>query len=82
MENVYVIASLSFIVFIMIMYLITSQLIISKQQRTIDRLTDKLMAKDYGEYKRLEKRTERQEEPKRKPLSYYDDNSIEVEDAH
>jgi hypothetical protein len=53
--------------------------IMHRQQRTIDTLTDKLMAKDYGEYKRNNHITISDEKPQRKPLSYYDDPSIEVE---
>lgn len=52
-----------------------------RQQHTIDRLTDKLMAKDYGEYKRHDKRIEREEQPKRKAISYYDDNSIDTDEV-
>jgi len=51
-----------------------------RQQQTIDRLTDKLMAKDYGEYKRNNHITITDEKPQRKPMSYYDDPSIEVEE--
>lgn len=54
--------------------------VIIKQQRTIDRLTDKLMAKDYGEYKRLGRVEEREEKPKRKPMSFYDDSSVDPDE--
>lgn len=50
-----------------------------RQQRTIDTLTEKLMAKDYSEYKRNNHITITDEKPQRKPMSYYDDPSIEVE---
>lgn len=50
-------------------------------QRTIDRLTDKLMAKDYGEYKRHEKTLMQEETPKRKPMSFYDDSHLEVDEV-
>lgn len=50
-----------------------------RYQQTIDRLTDKLMARDYGEYKRLERNVEREEKPVRKPLSWHDDPSVEIE---
>jgi hypothetical protein len=53
--------------------------IIAGQRKTIDKLTDKLMAKDYGEYKRNNHITISDEKPQRKPLSYYDDPSIEVD---
>lgn len=49
------------------------------QQRTIDRLTDKLMAKDYNKYKRHDNGPMVTEERTRKPMSYYDDTSIEEE---
>jgi hypothetical protein len=50
-----------------------------RQQQTIDRLTEKLMAKDYGEYKRNNNITITDEKPTRKPMSYYDDPSIELD---
>lgn len=50
-----------------------------RQQQTIDRLTDKLMAKDYSEYKRGNNVTITNEKPTRKPMSYYDDPSIEID---
>lgn len=53
--------------------------IMHRQQRTIDKLTDKLMAKDYSEYKRGNNITITDEKPTRKAMSYYDDPSIEVE---
>lgn len=53
-----------------------------RQQRTIERLTDKLMAKDYNEYKRHERTVERQEGPKRKPLSYYDDGPLDTDEVN
>lgn len=49
-------------------------------QRTIDRLTDKLMARDYGEYKRHDHTLMREEKPGRKPISFYDDTSIDIDD--
>lgn len=66
-------ASLAFIAMIFACWIMWSQ------QRTIDRLTNKLMAKDYNEYKRHDKVVEAGEDRKRKPLSYYDDTSIEDE---
>lgn len=51
-----------------------------RQHRTIDRLTDKLMARDFGEFKRHDKPVEREEPKQRKPLSYYDDNSVNTDD--
>jgi hypothetical protein len=67
---------LTFIIFAAVM-----GYIMHRQQRTIDTLTDKLMAKDYGEYKRNNHITISDEKPQRKPLSYYDDPSIEVEEG-
>ena len=44
------------------------------QMRVIDRLTNKLMAKDYREYKQLDKPVrEGPEVPKHKPKSWADD---------
>lgn len=51
-----------------------------RQQQTIDRLTDKLMAKDYGEYKRNNSIVITDDKPSRKPMSYYDDSSIPIEE--
>lgn len=56
-----------------------SAFVILQQQRTIDRLTNKLMARDYGEYRRGLMQPEKEREV-RKPLSYYDDPSIDTED--
>ncbi|ANY67306.1 hypothetical protein BBD42_13095 [Paenibacillus sp. BIHB 4019] len=55
--------------------------IIIAQQRTINALTDKLMSKDYSEYKRFERHADRDNQPQRKPLSYYDDPSIETDEV-
>lgn len=41
--------------------------------RIIERLTDKVMAKDYAEYKQLEKPVEAVDMPKHKPMSWADD---------
>jgi hypothetical protein len=57
-----------------------SAFIITRQQRTIDRLTDKLMARDYGEYRRNALPLMREEPRTRKPQSWHDDPSVEVED--
>lgn len=54
--------------------------IIVRQQRTIDRLTDKLMSKDYSEYKRNNHITIDDSKPQRKPVSFYDDPSIEIDE--
>lgn len=51
-----------------------------RQQITIDNLTNKLMAKDYSEYKRGNNITITDEKPTRKPLSYYDDPSIPLDE--
>lgn len=52
------------------------------QQRSIDALTSKLMAKDYNEYKRnREPFQDTRDAPKpRKPMSFHDDPNIEIED--
>ncbi|WP_348624268.1 hypothetical protein ABFT51_07590 [Paenibacillus peoriae] len=47
------------------------------QQDTIRDLTNKLMAKDYGEYKAYQQPVVVDEKPKREPLSYHDDPDIE-----
>ena len=52
-----------------------------RQQHTIERLTDKLMAKDYGEYKRHEKTVMREESRQRKPQSFYDDATVETDEV-
>lgn len=52
--------------------------IVSGQRKTIDKLTDKLMAKDLTEYRRGS--VPIPDEPKmRKAQSFYDDPSIELE---
>lgn len=66
--------------FIAIFVFVGLVVLIFRQQRTIDRLTDKLMAKDYGEYKRHTSPLMREEPKTRKPQSFYDDPGIEVED--
>ena len=55
-------------------------LMVSTQQRTIDRLTDKLMARDYKEYSTMNAGPTEPEKPKRKPTSWYDDPSINIDD--
>lgn len=56
--------------------------IIYRQQRTIDNLTNKLMARDYKEYVSMQPK-EAVQEPlkKRKPMSWYDDADIDDEEA-
>ena len=54
--------------------------IILRQQQTIERLTEKLMAKDYAEYKRFARAVEPKEKPQRKPMSFYDDPGIGGDD--
>lgn len=56
-------------------------IVIYKQQCTIDRLTDKLMAKDYREYVQYNKPVANEEKPLRKPLSWHDDPNVEVEES-
>lgn len=63
-----------------ILYLVLavfSAVVILKQQRTIERLTDRLMARDYKEYKSMTDAPKTTEEPKREALSWYDDRDIE-----
>ncbi|KAE8559793.1 hypothetical protein [Paenibacillus polymyxa] len=50
------------------------------QQDTIRDLTNKLMAKDYGEYKAYQQPVVVDDKPKRKPLSYHDDPDIDEDD--
>lgn len=64
---------------IMLAIMLYSTFVIAKQQRTIDRLTDKLMARDYKEYKSMTKPLMEDEKPRRKPMSFYDDPNIEDE---
>lgn len=49
-----------------------SSMVIFKQQETIRDLTNRIMAKDYREYKALERPAE-PELPKHKPMSWADD---------
>lgn len=59
--------------------IIYSAWIVAGQRKTIDKLTDKLMAKDLTEYRRGSVAI--QPEPKqRKAQSFYDDPSIELDD--
>lgn len=51
------------------------------QYRIIANLTDRVMAKDYAEYKALNKPSDPvKEEPKRKPMSWADDVDFGDED--
>lgn len=52
-----------------------------RQQHMIDVLTDKLMARDYGEYRRNKGMLMVEERESRRPMSFYDDPGIE-EEAH
>lgn len=56
-----------------------SSTIISKQQSTIRDMTNRLMAKDYSEYKRMERPPE-PEQPKHKRMSWADDVPYDDED--
>jgi hypothetical protein len=49
-----------------------SSMVIARQQSTIHDLTNKLMAKDYREYKQLEL-PPKPEKPKRERMSFADD---------
>lgn len=60
---------------------VVSYLIVSTQQRTIDRLTDKLMAKDYKEFRTLGTASEQPQRTKKKPLSWYDDHTEDDEEV-
>lgn len=46
--------------------------VIVKQQNTIDRLTDKLMARDYSDYKRHDIAEGPPKQEDKEPLSYFD----------
>lgn len=70
---------LAFITFVVIIY---SAWIVAGQRKTIDRLTDRIMAKDYNEYKRNENVTQPNETKMRKKQSFYDDPSIELEEEN
>jgi cell division protein FtsL len=65
---------------IILVMLVVFAFMFINQQKTIDQLTNKLMAKDYKEYVNLNKPKEQKPPPSRKPMSYYDDPSIELED--
>lgn len=49
---------------------------ISLQAKQIDRLQDRLMARNYGEYVSTQTRPETPQEEQRDPLSWHDDPSI------
>jgi len=66
--------------FTVLALIIFSAIVIVRQQQTIERLTEKLMAKDYAEYKRFAHAVEPKENPSRKPMSFYDDPGIDIED--
>ncbi|MEK8128363.1 hypothetical protein WMW72_10655 [Paenibacillus filicis] len=51
--------------------------IIRRQQRTIDALNDRLMARDYREYKAMQTTIVEPQEQLRKPKSWYDDPTVE-----
>ncbi|MGG4217305.1 hypothetical protein ABEW32_03625 [Paenibacillus jamilae] len=52
------------------------------QQQTIQDLTNKLMAKDYGEYKAYQQPVnEESAKPKRKRMSYWDDGDETEEEV-
>lgn len=46
-------------------------------QVTLDRLTDKLMARDYKEYVSMNQRPTEPEKPRRQPMSWHDDPNID-----
>lgn len=56
-----------------------SSMVVARQQSTIHDLTNKLMAKDYREYKQMEMPPE-PELPKRKPMSWADDVPYDDDD--
>lgn len=55
---------------------------IALQQRTIDRLTDKMMARSYKEFVTMQPKPE-EDKPKQKkqPLSWYDDMTVEEDEV-
>lgn len=59
---------------------VTMYQVIKQQQRTITDLTNRIMSKDYGEYRRLTATLDREEERKRKPQSFYDDTTVYTDD--
>lgn len=52
-------------------------LVMLRQQKLIDAMTDKLMARDYGEYRRNKGMLMVEERESRRPMSFYDDPGIE-----
>ncbi len=66
---------------ITILTMLYSAWIVSGQRKTIDKLTDKLMAKDLTEYRRGTVEVH-QETKQRKPISFYDDPSIELDEVN
>lgn len=59
--------------------LIASEMRNHRQQRTIERLTDRVMAKDYKEYVSLRPQPKAPEKAIKKPLSWYDEAEEEDE---
>jgi hypothetical protein len=59
-----------------------SGFVVAKQQRTIDTLTDKIMARDYREYKSMTGQAMVEDKPSRKPMSFFDDPNIDEEVAN
>lgn len=55
-------------------------LFIGYQMRVIERLTDKVMAKDYNEYKQLERPPKIEDIPLHKPQSWADNIPVDDED--
>lgn len=53
--------------------------IMHRQQRTIEALTDKVMAKDYREYVSMQPKHAGPEKQRREPLSYFDDPELDDE---
>ena len=73
------IASIAVLTVVIIMQSVIFYMLHKSQQRTIDALTDKLMVRmGHREYR--EPMLMQEEKPKRKPMSFYDDPSIEAED--
>lgn len=65
---------------VLIFHIIVVSVREARYQRSIDRLTDKIMSRDYGEYKRNNHITIDDSKPQRKPISFYDDPSIEIDE--
>lgn len=66
--------------FLMLATILYSIWMIRSQHRTIDRLNDRLMARDYREYVSTTRQSQTPETPRRRPKSWYDDPNIELDE--